>query len=198
MSRAEVTTAMVAPIRKTIRVAAPQAVAFDVFTAGMDRWWRPDHHIAPTPFAAIVVEPKTGGRWYERDAAGATCEWGKVLLWDPPGRLILSWQLTSQWQYDASFITEVEVRFVAEGPSATRLEFEHRGLEKYGADAEKVRASLDSPGGWDGALAAFAAASGAGGVARTFRPGADSARRRTSERRPSAARFRPSAPACAA
>ena len=76
----------------------------------MARWWRSEHHIAKTPFVDIVVEPRTGGRWFERDKDGAECEWGKVLLWQPPERLVFAWQITAEWQYDPDFVTELEVR----------------------------------------------------------------------------------------
>jgi hypothetical protein len=145
-----------APVRKTIRVSASQKRAFDVFTAGMGRWWRPDHHIAATPFADIVVEPRTGGRWFERDREGAECEWGTVRAWEPPGRLLLAWQLNADWKFDPDFVTELEVRFIAEGDKSTRVELEHRNLEKYGEMADAIRVSLDSPDGWNGALAAYA------------------------------------------
>jgi hypothetical protein len=144
-----------APVRKSIRVKAPRARAFSVFTAGMARWWRPEHHIAKTPFVDIVVEPRPGGRWFERDRDGAECEWGKVLLWEPPARVILAWQLNAAWQYDPDFVTELEIRFIAEGPNETRVELEHRDLERYGDKAAEIRASLDSPDGWNGALAAY-------------------------------------------
>jgi uncharacterized protein YndB with AHSA1/START domain len=144
-----------APVRKTIRVAASPTRAFEIFTAGMGRWWRPEHHIAPTPFTEIIVEPRPGGRWYERDKDGAECEWGKVLAWDPPDRVIFAWQLNQDWKYDADFVTELEIRFVAER-TGTRVELEHRNLERFGDKAETVRASLDSIEGWNGALAKYA------------------------------------------
>ena len=121
----------------------------------MARWWRPEHHIAKTPFVDLVVEPRTGGRWFERDKDGAECDWGRVLVWQPPERLIFAWQITAEWQYDPDFVTELEVRFVAEGNGETRVELEHRDLEKFGDKAEEIRALFDSPGGWKGALAAF-------------------------------------------
>lgn len=144
-----------APVRKTIRVSASPARAFDVFTAGMGRWWRPEHHIAPTPFAEIVVEPKAGGRWFERDKDGAECEWGKILVWEPPERVVFAWQLDASWKYDADFITELEMRFIAEG-DGTRVELEHRNIDRFGERAAAVRASLDSMEGWNGALAKYA------------------------------------------
>jgi uncharacterized protein YndB with AHSA1/START domain len=146
-----------APVRKSVVVKASPERAFSFFTGKMIRWWRPDHHIGATPLADIVLEPKLGGRWYEIGEDGATCEWGKVLAWEPPHRLVLSWQLTADWQYDADFITEVEIRFTAED-GGTRVDLEHRNLERYGDRVAPVRAALDSPDGWTGTLAAFAEA----------------------------------------
>ena len=79
-----------------------------------------------------------------------------MLLWQPPERIILAWQLNADWQYDPDFVTELEVRFIAEGDSTTRVELEHRDLEKYGEKAAEIRATLDSPDGWNGALAFYA------------------------------------------
>lgn len=143
-----------APVRKTITVKAPAQRAFEVFTARMGRWWRPDHHIGETALKDVVLEPKVGGRWYEVGVDGRTCEWGKVLAWEPPQRIVLAWQLDQDWKYDPGLITELEVRFVAEG-ALTRVELEHRNIERFGAKAAAVRAALDSPDGWNGALAAF-------------------------------------------
>jgi uncharacterized protein YndB with AHSA1/START domain len=89
-----------APVRKSIFVNVSPERAFRVFTIGMGRWWRPDHHIASTPFAEIVVEPRAGGRWFERDKDGAECEWGKILAWEPPARVVFGWQLNQDWKYD--------------------------------------------------------------------------------------------------
>jgi uncharacterized protein YndB with AHSA1/START domain len=151
-----------APIHKSIHVAASQERAFRVFTAGMARWWRPEHHIAPTPFVDIVMEPRVGGRWYEKDKDGSECEWGKVLAWDPPRGLILAWQLNADWKYDPDFVTELEMRFTPEA-EGTRVELEHRDLERFGDKAEAVRASLDSIDGWNGALADLVRILNAGG-----------------------------------
>ena len=151
------TTIAPAPVRKTITVKALPPRAFAVFTAGMSRWWPATHSINASPMKEAIVEPRTGGRWYERGADGSECEWGKVLVWEPPHRLVLAWQIDGQWKFDESLVTEVEVRFLAEG-DATRIELEHRCLERHGAPAEQIRAALDSPGGWGGLLERFAAA----------------------------------------
>ena len=146
-----------APVRKSITVNASQARAFEAFTARMIRWRRPDHHIGTSPMKDVVLEPKVGGGWYEVGEDGTVCEWGKVLEWDPPRRFVLAWQLGADWKYDPDFMTVLEVRFAAAEGSATRVELEHRDLERYGERVAEVRASLDAPGGWTGALAAYAA-----------------------------------------
>ena len=119
-----------APIRKTLRVKAPQDRAFEVFMAGMGRWWPKDHSLLKSPQTDVVVEPRVGGRWYEVGEDGSEYEWGRVLEWDEPNRAVLAWQLTGEWQYDADFETEVEVVFRDDGDH-TIVEFEHRKLEAF-------------------------------------------------------------------
>ena len=164
MSHVEVSPANLqikpAPVRKTIRVNASQRHAFDFFTGKMIRWWRPDHHIGTSPLKDVVLEPRVGGRWYELGEDASECEWGKVLAWEPNGRVLLAWQLNQDWKYDPNFVTELEVRFVPEGEKVTRVELEHRNLERFGEKVAAVRASLDATEGWEGALIAYAAAAG--------------------------------------
>ena len=145
-----------APVRKSIHVNAAPERAFKVFTGDMTRWWRPDHHIGAAPMKEVVLEPRVGGRWHEISTDGAECDWGKVLIWEPPHRVVLAWQLNGEWKYDPDFMTEVEVRFIAD-QAGTRVELEHRNIENYGKQADAMRASFDSPGGWNGALVAYAA-----------------------------------------
>ena len=140
------------PVRKDVTVHASPEKAFDVFTAGMGRWWDPTYKIGSEAFQTVVLEAHEGGRWYERGEHGAECDWGRVLVWDPPGRLVLAWQITADWQYDPDLVTEVEVRFIATGDGATRVELEHRGLDAMGPAGEATRAIFDSPGGWSGLL----------------------------------------------
>lgn len=147
----------IAPIRKQITVAAPQDKAFEVFTAGMGRWWNPQYSIGSEPLATVVVEPREGGRWYERGEQGEECDWGHVLVWEPPHQLVLAWQITADWKHDPQLHTEIDVRFAGEGSSSTRVTLEHRGLEALGDQAESVRAIFDSPGGWLGLLERLAA-----------------------------------------
>lgn len=149
-------------VRKVMQVEAPQAIAFRVFTQKMGSWWPLAHYkIGKATAVDAVVEPRVGGRWYERGEDGSTCEWGSVLAWEPPARLVLSWDITADWQYDPALKTEVEVRFIAESPERTRVELEHRHLDRYGARREEMRRIFDTEGDWGKLLAAFAQIAGA-------------------------------------
>jgi len=141
-----------APVRHSVFVKANTAKAFDVFTAGMSRWWAKTHKIGPANLDTIVLEPRAGGRWYEIDDDGSTCEWGKVLVWEPPHRLVLAWQITPDFQYDPELLTEVEVTFRAES-DGTRVSLEHRNLERFGERAEAMRGAVNS--GWPLLLGLF-------------------------------------------
>jgi uncharacterized protein YndB with AHSA1/START domain len=148
-------------VTKAITVEAPIEHAFSVFTEGFDSWWPRGHHIGEADLAEAVMEAREGGRFYEKSVDGSECEWGRVLAWDPPNRVVLAWQLTAEWQYDPDFLTEVEVRFTADGPGRTQVELEHRNLERYGEDMEKVRAAVGSDDGWGGLLRTYAQAAAA-------------------------------------
>jgi len=147
----------VPPVRKELVVAATAERAFQVFTDGIDRWWPRQHHIGSSPLRREVLEPGVGGRWYGLSEDGTECDVGKVLVWEPPHRLVLAWQITSDWKFDPAFLTEVEVTFTAEGPKKTRLVLEHRDLDRYGLAEPAYRKSIDSPeGGWGWILQRFA------------------------------------------
>jgi uncharacterized protein YndB with AHSA1/START domain len=144
-------------VRKTVIVAAPLAVAFEVFTARIETWWpMPSHHIGAADCAAVLIEPWVGGRWFERGVDGSECPWGEVLVWDPPHRVCLAWRLDHAWQYRPSLLTEVDVRFAALGAGGTRVELEHRGLQAYGGHAAEMQQALGSPAGWAGMLEHYA------------------------------------------
>lgn len=145
-------------VRKSTLVRVPQAQAFAVFTEKFGRWWPLDsHHIGAAAAATAIIEPRVGGRWFERGVDGRECEWGRVLAWEPPTRLLLQWQLDSEFAYDPKLHTEVEVRFIAEAADRTRVEIEHRLLERYGDQTERMRRAFDSERGWSGMLGCFAA-----------------------------------------
>lgn len=145
-----------APVRKSIRVKADMERAFKVFVAS--HWWPKEHSILASraPQKSVVIEPRVGGRWFERGEDGSECDWGKVLAWEPPGRLVLSWQINGHFQFDPKMVTEIEVKFVPDGNDGTRVDLEHRYLERAGDSAEALRQALDSPGGWAGSLRRFA------------------------------------------
>jgi uncharacterized protein YndB with AHSA1/START domain len=145
-----------APVRKSVRVSATPERAFKVFTADFGRWWPKSHHIGKADPETFIIEPRVGGRWYERGLDGSECEVGKVLVWEPPTRLVLAWQLDAGWTFDSALITEVEIRFVRESDTATRVELEHRHLERMGDRADAVRQMIDAPDGWGGLLQLFA------------------------------------------
>ena len=147
----------VAPVRKSVRVDAGAARAFDVFTAGLTRWWPRTHHIGAAAMKDAVIEPRVGGRWYERGEDGSECEWGKVLVWEPPYRVVLAWHITPQFKYDPTRFSEVEVRFIAEGAAVTRVDLEHRDLDRFGADeGAQMREKVDAPNGWSAIMALYA------------------------------------------
>jgi uncharacterized protein YndB with AHSA1/START domain len=149
-------------VRKSVTVNAPIEKAFTVFTQGMPGWWPGTHHLGgDTELKEAVLEGKEGGRWYEIGVDGSECDWGRVLTWEPPTRLVLAWQIDATWHFDAQLLTEVEVRFVPEGPDRTRVELEHRDLDRFGDAQEQIRAAFDSPGGWPGLLEKFAQAAAA-------------------------------------
>lgn len=142
----------IAPITQTVSVNLPPDRAFRVFTARMGEWWPKGKTIGKHPARTVVVEPQPGGRWYEEDDAGTQCDWGKVIDWAPPHRLLLAWQLDASFTYDPDFETEVLITFEPEG-TGTRVELEHRNLERFGASAEKVAGQL--AGGWPSRLQDF-------------------------------------------
>jgi uncharacterized protein YndB with AHSA1/START domain len=144
----------IAPIVHTVQVKAPPGRAFEIFTGRMQDWWPSGKTVGKKPHVAIVAEPHVGGKWFERDAEGTETHWGKVLAWEPPARLLLGWQLNSQWTFDPDFITEVELTFTPAPGGGTLVKLEHRNLERFGADAERHAASLN--GGWPTLLADFA------------------------------------------
>jgi uncharacterized protein YndB with AHSA1/START domain len=143
----------IAPIRRSVRTKAPPARAFEIFTGGMGRWWPRGRTVGLASHVDIVVEPRVDGRWFERDAEGRETQWGKVLIWEPPHRVVLAWQLDGQKTYDPTLITEVEITFTpAEGGTEVRLE--HRNLERFRQDREAWAARVAR--GWAEMLDVFA------------------------------------------
>ena len=139
-------------IRRTVTVNADVEKAFVVFTESFASWW-PAHHINPNGYAGAYIEPRLGGRWFERAPDGSECDWGQVLAWEPPHLVRLSWQLNGEWEYDAdpARASEVEVRFTAEGPAITRVDLVHGKFERA-AHAEKLAEGVGGEAGWNGIL----------------------------------------------
>ena len=147
-------TITIAPVRKSIQVKASQSHAFEVFTAGLGRWWPTTHGIGKPPMKAAVLEPRLGGRWYELSQDGSQGDVGCVLAWEPPHRFVVSWEISSNWKPDTTVASEVEVQFIAESPDRTRVELEHRKFEALGQEGgDKMRRDVD--GGWPGLLEIF-------------------------------------------
>lgn len=146
-----------APVRRSLIVKADPQRSFAAFTANMASWWPPTHTIGGSQKPEVVLEGRVGGRWYERSPEGAECEWGKVLVWDPPGRLVLAWQINGLWKYDPTLISEVEILFTALASGETRVDLEHRNLERFGEHAQRVHDAVGAERGWLGILKTYGA-----------------------------------------
>ena len=143
------------PIIQSVVVKAAPNRAFDLFAARMADWWPKGKTIAKHPHVAMVREPVAGGRWFERDADGTETNWGQVLAWQPPERLLLAWQISCEWGYDPEILTEVEVTFAPAAGGGTLVRLEHRNLERFGSDASRHADKLRN--GWPGKMDEFAA-----------------------------------------
>ena len=147
-------------VLKTVVVPLPLVEAFALFIQ-QDRWWPiATHHLAEPHGEMAVLEPFLGGRWYERFADGREQDWGRVLVWRPPHQVVLSWQMSADWTFepDPARASEIDVRFLAEAPDRTRLEYAHTHLERYAEHAERMRAALAAPNAAQLVVDAYAAA----------------------------------------
>lgn len=145
-------------VHEEIVVEAPIDRAFKVFTDDIGSWWPEDHHILQAPLAEMVFEPRVGGHVYDRGTDGSECRWARVLAYEPPNRVVFSWDITTAWQLetDPEKTSEIEVRFTAEAPDRTLVELEHRNIDRHGEGWEKMREAVGSPGGWLRGLEALA------------------------------------------
>ena len=139
-----------AVVRRSITVEAPIEQAFSVFTGRFGDFKPPEHNLLSVPIAETVFEPQVGGHIYDRGTDGSECRWARVLAFEPPNPVVVSWDISPYWQIetDPDHTSEVEVRFVAESPQRTRLELEHRNIERHGPGWEGVRDGVDDDAGW--------------------------------------------------
>lgn len=142
-------------VQRSITVDAPIEHVFKVFTEEMGSWWDPNHHLVDD-FKEMVVERRVGGHIIDHSHDGSTCAWSRVLAYDPPNLFTFSWDINLAWtlETDPDRTSEVEVRFLSEGPDRTRVELEHKHLDRHGEGWEAMRDAVGSPDGWD--LAGFA------------------------------------------
>jgi uncharacterized protein YndB with AHSA1/START domain len=144
--------------RTSIVVDAPIDRAFSVFTTDIGSWWPPSHHILQAELAEMVFEPREGGHIYDRGVDGSESRWARVLAYEPPNRVVFSWDISLQWQIETNLerTSEVEVRFTAESPGRTLVELEHRNIDRHGDGWESMRDAIGSQDGWGLGLNAFA------------------------------------------
>jgi uncharacterized protein YndB with AHSA1/START domain len=153
------TQASATSVRADVVVDVPVGRAFEVFTQEMPSWWHPDHHLIEVELAEMVVEPRVGGHIYDRGIDGSECRWATVLAYEPPDRIVFSWNISPEWRIesDAAKASEVEVRFTPEGSERTRVKLEHRNLDRHGPGWEGMRDAVGSPNGWADGLVRYAA-----------------------------------------
>jgi uncharacterized protein YndB with AHSA1/START domain len=144
--------------RTDIVVEASRERAFQVFTEEFDRVKPRDHNMLDVEIAESVFEQRVGGHIYDRGVDGSECRWARVLAYEPPERLVFTWDISPRWQLETDLdrASEVEVRFVSESPERTRVELEHRNLDRHGDGWEALRDAVDGPDGWPLYLSRFA------------------------------------------
>jgi uncharacterized protein YndB with AHSA1/START domain len=154
MTQSEATT-----IRHRIVVDAPIGEAFKVFTERFGDFKPREHNLLKAAIATTVFEPRVGGNIYDRAVDGSECRWARILVFEPPHRVVFSWDISPRWQIETNpkLTSEVEVRFFAETPERTRLELEHRNIDRHGLGWESVRAGVDNDAGWPLYLRRYAA-----------------------------------------
>jgi uncharacterized protein YndB with AHSA1/START domain len=144
-------------LQGNIVVQASIEKAFRGFTASIDRWWPREYHIGQSEMAETILEQRQGGRWFEKGVDGSECTWGQVLVWEPPTKLVVTWQINGMWQYDAdpAHASEIEVRFTSVGPHQTSIQLEHRHIERL-VEAEALVDGIERQGGgWNSLLQRF-------------------------------------------
>jgi uncharacterized protein YndB with AHSA1/START domain len=137
-------------VRVHVVVEAPIEHAFRVFTEDFDKIKPREHNMLPVDIAETIFERRAGGRVFDRGVDGSECQWARVLAYEPPSRVVFSWDINPRWQLedDVARTSEVEVVFISEGPGRTRVQLEHRHLDRHGPDWESLRDGVASEGGW--------------------------------------------------
>ena len=137
-------------VRRQVLVNAPISEAFKVFTERFGDFKPREHNLLRAPIAVTVFEPRVGGHIYDRAVDGSECRWARILVFEPPDRVVFSWDISPRWQIETNpdLTSEVEVRFFAETPERTRVELEHRNLDRHGSGWESVRDGVDNEAGW--------------------------------------------------
>jgi uncharacterized protein YndB with AHSA1/START domain len=146
-----------AAVRRSVTVNAPIERAFAVFTESFGTWWPESHHVNPNGYETALIEPVVGGRWYERAPDGSEYDWGRVLAWDPPRRIVLTWQLNDEYVFEPDHASEVEITFTPEGGGRTRVDLIHSKFEGL-TGGDSVAATVSGETGWGGLLLRFQAA----------------------------------------
>ena len=148
-------------VSTSIDVRAPIERTFSVYTEGIGSWWPPEHHLLKAELAEMVFEPFVGGHIIDRGVDGSESRWARVLAWEPPERVVFSWDISSSWEIetDPEKASEVEVRFEARGPDSTHVTLVHRNLDRHGEGWEQMRDAVGS--GWSLERFAEVAARGA-------------------------------------
>ncbi|MEO6511443.1 MAG: SRPBCC family protein [Nocardioides sp.] len=146
-------------VRSEVVVRAPQERAFEVFTRRFGDFKPAEHNLLASRIAETVLEPFVGGHIVDRAQDGSECRWARVLAYEPPDRVVFSWDISPRWQVesDPALTSEVEVRFVAESDALTRVVLEHRHLDRHGTGWDAVRDGVEGEGGWPHYLARYAA-----------------------------------------
>lgn len=150
-------------VRRSVTVPLARERAFDLFVGELGDWWPlSSYHIGERTPVEAIIEPREGGRWYERDESGTERDWGSVLAFDRPARILLAWQLSPTWEFDPdpARATEVEVTFAARGDASTDVTLEHRGFEVHGRAGLAMRDSVAGEGGWPMLLGLYAGLAG--------------------------------------
>ncbi len=156
-------------VSASILVDVPVDVAFRVFTSDMGAWWPESHHIGTAALSAAIIEPRVGGRWYELDSDGTTCDWGLVLAWDPPDHVAMSWQLTPEFRRDgvARHASRIDVRFEPRPDGTTLVTLIHSDLQNHGEGWRDLRDKVGAPGGWAGILRIYGDRAGSSASGRS-------------------------------